>query len=508
MSIQPGSVQFSKIRLILWPIERAELKLFLPMALLMMCILFNFSALRSIKDSLVVPSIGAEAISFLKLWLVLPSAVIFTVVYVRLSNVLQIEQIFYILISTFLCFFVLFAYVIYPSQCHCHPSQSTIDNLIRSYPYLQWFIKLLSKWSYAVMYIFGELWSVVVINLMFWQFANHTVATSQARRFYPMFGLVGNTGLILAGNLIVYFAGIPILGDEATESFGGPSAIGAHSMLKAMVATITVSGVIAMLLFRYLNTVVLHDRSVKLLSEHDIHDTQTKLSFSESVKLIMSSKYIGYIVIMIVCYGLVINILEGPWKAKIRELYPTTIEYITFMGKFNIWMGVSSVFFMLIGSNTLRNFSWLTSALITPSIIGITGTVFFTFVVFPEYFAASLQSVAFNPIYAAVIVGAAQNILSKSTKYSLFDSTKEMTYIPLSRELRTKGKAAAEVIGAKIGKSLGAFVQSSIFTIVPMATFDSIAPILMVVFVIVIAIWFIDVHKLNSEYTKIISESE
>jgi ATP/ADP translocase len=57
----------SSLKEILWPIERSELKLFIPMSFLMLCILFNFGALRSIKDSLVVPNIGAEVISFLKL---------------------------------------------------------------------------------------------------------------------------------------------------------------------------------------------------------------------------------------------------------------------------------------------------------------------------------------------------------------------------------------------------------------------------------------------------------
>jgi ATP/ADP translocase len=69
----PPKTFFEKVKEIIWPIERKELKLFIPMALMMLCILFNFGALRSIKDSLVVPSMGAEIISFLKLWLVLPA---------------------------------------------------------------------------------------------------------------------------------------------------------------------------------------------------------------------------------------------------------------------------------------------------------------------------------------------------------------------------------------------------------------------------------------------------
>jgi ATP/ADP translocase len=249
-----------------------------------------------------------------------------------------------------------------------------------------------------------------------------------------------------------------------------------------------------------INNLVLKHNCLGDKSSLVIQESKTKLSIVDSFKLILRSKYIGHIVLLMVCYGLLINILEGPWKSKVRELYPSTIDYVNFMGRFNIWMGFSCVAFMVIGSNVLRKVSWLISALVTPLMLFITGLIFFIFVIFAD--DLNLGN-SFNPIYAAVIVGAIQNILSKSTKYSLFDSTKEMTYIPLPLELKTKGKAAVEVIGTKLGKSLGAFIQSTIFIFMTNSTFDSIISSLMIIFVVVVIIWVWDVVKLNQEYLKL-----
>lgn len=489
---------FSKILDTLWPIKRAELKLFMPMALMMFCILFNFSALRSVKDALVIPALGAEVISFLKLWVVLPSAIMVTLIYVKLSNIFSAEKVFYIIVSTFLLIFIIFTYVIYPNQDIYHPSAALIIELTERYPNFQWFIKLGGKWGYIILYLFGELWSAVVINLMFWQFANHVIDTSKARRFYPCLAMIGNLGLIVAGSVIVYFTNV----DSTLYIWFNNLTSGSNSdieiRLKLIVLIISIVGICAMLILRYIHLhVFIHIESDEIA--HNPYATQTSLSTKESIKLILKSKYIGYILLIVVCYGLVINIVEGPWKNKVRELYPSTNEYLSFMGNFNICMGCACVVMTIVGSNILR-YSWFAAALMTPLMMIVTGTLFFTFVIWGKYMDSFL---IFNPLYAAVLAGAAQNILSKSVKYSLFDSTKEMAYIPLSVELRTKGKAAAEIVGSKLGKSLGAFVQSFIFILWPSATFESITPILMVIFLLVITIWFIDLGKLNKEYKKL-----
>ena len=67
-----------------------------------------------------------------------------------------------------------------------------------------------------------------------------------------------------------------------------------------------------------------------------------------------------------------------------------------------------------------------------------------TLTVMPRLRAAPLTpwlaTLGLTPLFAAVLVGAAQNVFSKSAKYSLFDPCKEMAYIPLDQETQLKAR--------------------------------------------------------------------
>ncbi|MBI3236816.1 MAG: AAA family ATPase, partial [Chlamydiales bacterium] len=111
MSVPPKA-GFNRIRSYLWPIHRHELKKFIPMLLIFFLVGFNYSLLRATKDALVVtaPSSGAEALPFLKVWAILPMAFLFTFLFTRVSNRVSRENVFYVMMSIFIVFFLVFTF--------------------------------------------------------------------------------------------------------------------------------------------------------------------------------------------------------------------------------------------------------------------------------------------------------------------------------------------------------------------------------------------------------------
>ena len=235
--------------------------------------------------------------------------------------------------------------------------------------------------------------------------------------------------------------------------------------------------------------------------------SKAKLTIGESLKLIFSSRYLGLIAMLVLAYGISINLVEGVWKAKIKLLYPTAESYTAFMGNFQMWQGVGAIAFMIIGSNILRLVSWRVAAMLTPIMILITGATFFVFIIFDNQIAMYMTGIlASTPLAMAVTIGTIQNVLSKATKYSLFDSTKEMAYIPLDDELKTKGKAAVDVVGGRMGKSGGGVIQSTFFMLLPSFTFAEATPYFGLVFIVIVVLWTYDVKALSKEYENIVTE--
>ena len=244
--------EFSGLRAFFWPIHGYELKKFLPLGFMMFCALFNYTIVRDVKDALVVNAAGAETISFVKLWVVTPMAILFVLAYTKLSNSLSREQLFYAALSPFIIFFAAFGFILYPAKDFLMPSNESLDAMIMAAPAMRWFIMMYGKWMYVIFYAFAELWGSVVVSLLFWQFANQITRVFEAKRYYAMFGLIGNFGLIFSGQTLKF---LTYYGEQVVGPDGNPFDVS----IKYILGAFTVFSIIFMYLYSWTNKNVMSD---------------------------------------------------------------------------------------------------------------------------------------------------------------------------------------------------------------------------------------------------------
>jgi ATP:ADP antiporter, AAA family len=144
------------------------------------------------------------------------------------------------------------------------------------------------------------------------------------------------------------------------------------------------------------------------------------------------------------------------------------------------------------GVQVIRFLGWRIGAIATPTVMAIVSFPFFLCILWP---GSSLDK---NPIrlQTAVLFGTLTSLLSKTSKYALFDPTTQMAYIPLDEESKIKGKAAIDVLGSRIGKSGGSLIQQGLVLL--FGTILSASPIVGVLYYIVLFIWIHSANQLST----------
>jgi AAA family ATP:ADP antiporter len=491
---QPGGEpEFGRMRQMLWPIQASELKKFLPMLLMFFFISLVYSLLRNTKDTLIVtaPGGGADLIPFLKVYGVIPGSVLFMLVYARLSNALGRQRLFYAALAPFLLFFLCFAWI-FPQREAIQPHwQAQLP------PGLANLAALARHWVLCLFYVMAELWGSVALSLLFWTFANDIVRVEESRRFYALFGLGANFALIAVkfANHFIHFLERQLIRHRPMEPWTA-------YMILLMAVVVLCIGII-LLIYRWINREVLTDPRFYSQEERRARRAaRPRMGLREAYGFLLRSRYLLYIAIMVMGYGIAINLIEVTWKTHLGLLHPNPKDYQDFMANFSLATGATTIFLMLfVANNVIRVWGWTVAALTTPVVLVLTGIGFFGFILFEDASAPVLAKIGSTPLAAAVLFGTIQNVLSKATKYSLFDPTKEMAYIPLDPESKVKGKAAIDVVGARLGKAGGSIIQQGLIAIYH--SLRAVPGEIAVILLVVIGAWIWAARSLGRAYTRL-----
>ena len=481
-----SSPTYEKWRRTLWPFESFELKKIIPLALIKFLVSLNYSILNSLKQTLVINSsgAGAEVIPVLKGWFVLPCAILITLIYYKLSNVLKRTTLFYTFLIGFISVVFICFFILYPNIDYYSPNESA-DTLtqIFSGKFSHW-IAVYRNWIQSLIFITAELWGSVVILLLFWGFANQITTVEEAKKSYNIYIVAGDLAAMLVGPMIHF-----ITNHMASNNF--------KTTVHLLSMVLVVVGLLIIAIYWWTNKHVLTDKRFSFPTSLEKADLpKTKPSFYQSLKHIIKSKYLFHIAALVIGYGLAVNIVEVTYLAKLKVLYPNQTDYLAFYSSvFSIVGFVSMIFSLFVCSGIIRIFGWHFTAQISPWVIGTTGVFFFLLVLNQQNLTPFFQQYGLNTLTMIVFFGAFQNIASKVVKYSFFDPTKEMAYIPLTYEEKVKGKAAIDVVGSRLGKSGSSWIQVGLIDILGTSSVLNITQYLIPIVLITVVAWSYSVKQ-------------
>lgn len=486
---------FGKVRSYVWPIYRHELKKIIPMFFMLFLICFNYTILRNLKDALVITakSSGAEVIPFIKVWVILPAAILSTVAFTYLLNHFSRRKVYYIVLGTFIAYFAIFTFCIYPIHDQI-TLNSTADSLSALLPKgFKGLIAMVRNWPLTMFYVVSELWSTIVMSVLFWGFANEITRLSEATRFYSALNISSNVASIIAGQVAVAIS---------TDIFNPNLFFGTtawEQTLDKLMLLIIVSGVGILTTFHWMTKNVLND-PLYIPEEARKTKKDKKLNFRQSLSYLAHSKYLICIATIVVSYNLVIHMVEVIWKDKLRELCPNPQDYNNYMNNLTSLMGIISTIAALLMVGIIRKLGWMKTALVTPIVLFVTTVAFFTCLLASDHISPMAGAFfGVTPLFLAVFVGSVQNCFTKAAKYSLFDVTKEMVFIPLAPEHKLKGKTTIDGIGSRLGKSGGSLIHQGLLVL--FCTLSASTPFVAAILLIVLVMWIGAVRILGKEFS-------
>lgn len=403
---------------------------------------FNYFILRSIKETLLVtsPDAGAEAIPFVKMWLLFPATLLFLGLFTWLASRISLRFAVAFLISFFLFSYAIFTFGLYPfrESLHLHEiADGMLDFLPEGWVALA---AVFRYWSYSYFYVMAECWCTMIYSVVFWGYANAAIRFADAKKYYPYLTLAGTTSALVAGPLLMF-----LTSDYFYQSFP----IGADpwdGALYSLTAVVILNGLLALWFFlKYCPKVV-----------QEVDPTE-KPSLQTAFMNVFKSRYLLALAGMCLAYNLVLNMTDVVWKNEVVKLHPDPNHYSSYLSYITIYTGIiSTLLTIFVTRPSLAKYGWTSTALMTPLIALVTGCFFFA-AIFGTSF--SLEWVAF--------LGSLHIILSSAGKYTLFEPAKEMAFIPLSGSEKLHGKAVIDGLGARLGKTSSSMIYQSMLVIFP-----------------------------------------
>lgn len=390
----------------------------------------NYNILRSARNALVVVDLGggAKSIPIFELLGTMPGSVIMVFLLTRLLNRFSIHKVFMITLAIFSGFFLFFAIGIYPSL-------PTWEAKLLGMPWLPGHVflsHLLPQMVSMQFFVMAELWKIALLTVLFWGLVNQYLPMQDAKRFYAPLMLGGSVGTVLAGRLVDFCTSDTILGLSWSQS------------LTLMMAALAFFGIV---------TAWFYSQLWKNFAgpKREIEEKKESLSVWESIQVCMKSKYLMLLAWVTIADYIAYTLGEVIFFDVLKQKFPDPKAYCNYMGTLSTWNGILTAFSALvITPYLLRRCRWVVVSLVTPVCILVTEGIFF--------FALWTPSIA-SQIELIVVFGTIFFCLVRAAKYTLFDTSKELSFILLPPLEKMQGKLVIDGMCSRMGRGGASMVS-------------------------------------------------
>lgn len=390
------------------------------------CLNVNYIILRSARNALAVADLGggAQSIPWFELCGTMPGAVLMTMGLTWLLNRMPMRRVFFVTLTIFVSFFTLFAFLIYPF----------LPTIISSMPASM--APLMPKFVSLIFFVMAELWKIALLTILFWGFVNQSISMENAKRYYAPLMVGGSLGTVLAS---------PIISACTSDALSGKSwGFSLILMTSVLVFLSLLTGWLFFLLSKWFN------------SEDKIVEPEKKESLSlwESVRICCKSRYLLLLAWLTIADYIAYAMGEVIFFDVLKQRYPDPRDYCNFMGQLSLWSGIlTAVSALVITPYLLRRCRWVVASLVTPICLLVTEGVFFFSLWHP-----SLSS----QVELLVVLGSLFFCLVRAAKYTLFDTSKEISFLFLPQLEKMQGKLVIDGMCARLGRGSASFLSLSL----------------------------------------------
>jgi ATP:ADP antiporter, AAA family len=175
-----------------------------------------------------------------------------------------------------------------------------------------------------------------------------------------LFGLGANVALIFSGQYVKFVSNMRASLAPGVDAW----AVSLNYLMGAVVA----SGGVLLACYKYIQDNIVAKSDAMKSQKRFPAKKKPKMTLKESAQFLFSSPYIRNLAVLVIAYGMCINIVEVSWKAKLKQAFPDPNSYSAFMGNFSSATGTVTLVMMLLGRTIFQKFGWKFAALVTPAV--------------------------------------------------------------------------------------------------------------------------------------------